>query len=505
MQAQQLELLYQHARMAMLASVVAAVTIFFVFLEISAPHQLIGWCIAFVLIYCIRYVEILRFFRTCRHHLHLRRWHVSFLVTSALAGLLWGLSGFILIPDATAETQKLLYTCMAVLYTCALAAGALTTYAVKLSAYFSFTLPCLLPMGVGFLFNEQDFIRTIGLLVLIFLMFLIMLAIRINHTLTESLYREADNNRLMDELQSERDRAEAMAAEMQALSTQDSLTGIANRRHFDEFLEREWQRAMRFGEPISLILGDLDYFKPYNDAYGHLAGDDCLKQIAQILHQHSRRAGDLAARYGGEEFAVVMANTDSKAAARAGESMRRSIESLNIPRKTSNTAENITMSFGISTIIPRQFDDIQSFIDSADRMLYCAKRNGRNQVCDAATVDCAAACNGGLRVSHWDTEKDGRLDAEHARRKFSAEGYLCQIQSYSTGVPIGGHAHLRDEINLVLNGEIEITFADRTYHLKAGDCIHLPAALIHEARVVGSQSLRLLIAISRHPPETPQA
>ncbi len=382
MQAQQNELLYQHARTALLASAVAAVSIFFVFLPLTPITTLIAWTSAFFVVLCIRYLEIFRFFKSRERSRQPQRWHISFLVTASISGLFWGITGFVLIPATAGETQILLYTCMAVLYACVLAAGALATYTIKLSGYLAFALPCLLPMGLGFLLSEHEFIRTIGLLVLIFIMFLVMLAIRINRTLSEALLRETENTKLLEALQHERDKAEALAARMQALSSQDSLTGIANRRYLDEFLEREWQRAIRFGEPLSLILGDLDFFKPYNDVYGHQAGDECLKQIAQTLHQYARRASDLAARYGGEEFAIILVNTDASAARQFAESMRNTIESLNIAHSASRVASHITMSFGLSTIIPRQGDDLQAFIKNADRALYQAKADGRNRVAE---------------------------------------------------------------------------------------------------------------------------
>jgi len=160
----------------------------------------------------------------------------------------------------------------------------------------------------------------------------------------------------------------------------DPLTRIANRRHFDAFLEKEWQRAIRSGQPLSLIVIDVDHFKGYNDSLGHAAGDTCLQAIAEALHSHAMRPTDLAARYGGEEFVVLLADTCSSTAARLGETIRAHIERLAMPNPRADGAGVVTASVGVACIVPTMFDDIRSFFVSADRAMYEAKARGRNQV-----------------------------------------------------------------------------------------------------------------------------
>lgn len=493
MRARQIELVYQYARTAMAAAVVAAVSVFFVFLHLSPPYVLVSWMAAFAIIYGIRYLEVFRFFHHGDRRQHTHYWYISFIITTALAGILWGLTGFILIPPHIEETSALLYTSMALLYTCGLAAGALATYTIQLSSYLSFALPCLLLPGVGLLLSQNDLKNTMGLLVLIFAMFLVLLALRINRTLSAALEREVENSRLLRELQQERDKAEDLANRMQTLSTQDSLTGIANRRHMDEFLVREWQRAIRLGEPVSLILADLDFFKAYNDVYGHPAGDTCLRRVAQVLHQHSRRASDLATRYGGEEFAIILADTDADAAWQLAESMRQSVEALQIPHMASKIADHITMSFGITTIIPRHQDEIEDFIKCADRALYRAKADGRN--CIVNSDQTLADQRNSLDIQHWDELQDGPLDTDNLYRKFTARGYRCMVQNHAANIHIGRHAHIRDEINLILNGEMGIKADRHHYRLKRGDYISIPGRFAHEVCTEGEQNLSMLIAV----------
>jgi diguanylate cyclase (GGDEF)-like protein/PAS domain S-box-containing protein len=170
-------------------------------------------------------------------------------------------------------------------------------------------------------------------------------------------------------------------------SIHDSLTGLANRRHFDRRLDEECRRAARSGEPLSLLLIDVDTFKGFNDAYGHQAGDLCLGQVADALRQRLRRSGDLLARYGGEEFAAILPATDAARAAYLGEEIRADVEALAIPNQASAHSV-ITVSLGAATTDHQGEAPIEprSLVASADRALYEAKAAGRNQVACAAVV-----------------------------------------------------------------------------------------------------------------------
>jgi two-component system cell cycle response regulator len=160
----------------------------------------------------------------------------------------------------------------------------------------------------------------------------------------------------------------------------DQLTQIANRRHFDSFLEQEWHRALRSGQPLSLIVLDVDHFKLYNDTLGHAAGDLCLQQVAAALQARALRTTDLAARYGGEEFVLLFAETTLETAVALAESIRASVESLHLPHPRSPTGEWLTVSMGVASIVPSQLDRIEQFFVAADRMMYAAKEGGRNRV-----------------------------------------------------------------------------------------------------------------------------
>ncbi len=168
--------------------------------------------------------------------------------------------------------------------------------------------------------------------------------------------------------------------ELKNLSYIDGLTGVANRRHLDEVIEYEWKRMMRESKHVSMIMCDIDYFKAYNDTYGHHKGDDCLKIVANTLKIVVKRPADLVARYGGEEFAILLPGVNEKGAGIIAEKMRAKIESLGIIHSGSQACKVVTMSFGVSSIVPDSDSNTTDLIKTADYALYKAKKEGRNKV-----------------------------------------------------------------------------------------------------------------------------
>ena len=167
---------------------------------------------------------------------------------------------------------------------------------------------------------------------------------------------------------------------LQTLSQIDELTQLANRRSFQEHLNREWQRAMRSHTPISLILCDVDYFKFYNDTYGHPEGDECLRQVAKAIGKSARRPDDLPARYGGEEFVVLLPNTTAEGAMQIAKDAAANVQALKIEHKSSQVSPFVSISLGVTTLVPKQDMAVSTLVDTADLGLYEAKRRGRNQV-----------------------------------------------------------------------------------------------------------------------------
>ncbi len=193
---------------------------------------------------------------------------------------------------------------------------------------------------------------------------------------------ERDRDEAYRTLDALRLKLEESNAELQRLTHLDGLTGVANRRRFDEFLDTEWRRARRNGLPLSVALVDIDYFKRYNDSYGHQGGDECLRQVAGALASAVRRAGDLMARYGGEEFAAILPEVPHSGACTVGRSLHQGVVNLALPHSASAVAAHVTISVGVATLRPFDLPDGSGarLVALADEALYQAKREGRNRV-----------------------------------------------------------------------------------------------------------------------------
>lgn len=174
-------------------------------------------------------------------------------------------------------------------------------------------------------------------------------------------------------------RLERANEKLRWLATTDGLTEVFNRRYFDYYLRHEWRRLLRDQQPFSLLLCDIDYFKAYNDYYGHPAGDVCLKQIAGAIRSSTHRPADLVARYGGEEFAVILPNTNLTGACQIAEQIQVEVAAQRLPHKTSLIGDRVTVSIGVTTHIPTRREKPEHLITAADAALYLAKDKGRNQ------------------------------------------------------------------------------------------------------------------------------
>jgi two-component system chemotaxis family response regulator WspR len=168
--------------------------------------------------------------------------------------------------------------------------------------------------------------------------------------------------------------------ELHRLTNEDSLTGLKNRRYFDERINEEWNRSVRDKRPLSVLLIDIDGFKQYNDTHGHLAGDRVLRSIAERLRESARRPADCVARFGGEEFSVILPATPLAGAQILAEEYRQSVEDLHIPRDISMSEDYLTVSIGGATTMPQWGESFLSLLDAADKLLYQAKTAGRNRV-----------------------------------------------------------------------------------------------------------------------------
>jgi diguanylate cyclase (GGDEF)-like protein len=257
-------------------------------------------------------------------------------------------------------------------------AGAFITHSSFFAAFPAFYLPPAIGIGLNYVILGQagKGFAELAFLLMIYIVLMYVSSLRYHNQLAHSLKIRFDNERLAGQL------AESNRQLTQLVDV-DELTGLYNRRSMAGHLSSEWRRAYRARKPLSLLILDVDFFKQYNDHYGHHAGDDCLIRIAEVLLGHAQRSSDMAARFGGEEFVVILPETDQGSAAVIAESIRTDLERLQIPHASSGVAAYVTLSIGVATTIPGQLEYGDQLHLAADKALYQAKNLGRNQVIQA--------------------------------------------------------------------------------------------------------------------------
>jgi len=296
-----------------------------------------------------------------------------------LSGIAWGAGALLLIASPDAICAVLVITSIQ-----AMVMGGAITLGAFMPAFFSFSIPAILPM-VGVLALSGKFTQiALAAYSLGFAALVTAIAWRFNRSLHRTFRLTFENEALVDLLTEN-------AEELALRAHTDGLTGLANRLRFDQILELEWTRLKRSDDPLSVILLDVDHFKLFNDTYGHVAGDACLKQIAQVLKEACRSSTDFVARYGGEEFIVLLPETSVDGALAVAEKIRACIAHLAIPHETSQTAQHITASLGAATVRCTDTSTSADAVAFADEQLYRAKALGRNRVAHLAWIGRDAA------------------------------------------------------------------------------------------------------------------
>ncbi|MGR8921752.1 MAG: diguanylate cyclase domain-containing protein [Gammaproteobacteria bacterium] len=326
----------------------------------------------------------------------------AFPAAMAATGLVWAAAPVVV---AAALGAALAFT--AVLLAAGIAVAAFASYGVDRRVTLLVTLPILLAVIAVCALSGEPAFYTVGAALPLLYVQQYFVAERARRELNKQIRLRLENAVLVEQISAHADKTSAeldrrMETERmlrasrdraERLSATDGLTEIANRRYFDKRLKSEISRAFRDRTSLSLVICDIDYFKQYNDSYGHQQGDECLKAFAGVLESHCRRGGDLAARIGGEEFALVLPNTDHDAALKLAEHARAAFDALAVPHEASAAADHVTASFGVASVMPDSLDAGEALLGAADQALYAAKDAGRNRVLSERDVgrDAAAA------------------------------------------------------------------------------------------------------------------
>ncbi|MGB5830646.1 MAG: diguanylate cyclase, partial [Thiohalocapsa sp.] len=321
------------------------------------------------------------------------RWRRYSLIGACVAGIVWGAAGYFLFIPASLPHQLFLAFVLG-----GMVAGAIPLLSILGQAYACFAIPVLLPISFQMLSIGDAAHISMGLMMLIFGLAMLAASAELRRFFQESI-----------DLRLKLSSAIEVGESLEHLLRIDTLTGIPNRRLFEEMLDKEWRRAKREGTVLSLVTADIDYFKSYNDHYGHPSGDTCLREVAQGMAGVLRRPGDIAARTGGEEFAFLLPDTALDGAIQVGERIRRRIWELDVRHDAATVLGRVTVSLGVASSRDAGVLSTDDLVRSADRALYLAKRHGRNQLATVGSENEVRPTVGGARAH------EARIDAGTAQ------------------------------------------------------------------------------------------
>lgn len=367
--AQRVESVYRHTFTLVVSHPLAACIIAWLFRKSIDQMALIAWV---ALISCLAIIRLPLYFRY-RQEAHLPErvvfWHRMFIVLTALQGGFYGFAWLFFIPVPNPVMGVIVAVWMV-----GLSANVVVGYAADWRAMLAFFIPCVVPGIVSYVVTGGMLNYAIALCVVLYTVAIMRTVYPVNRSMLASI----DLNLRLSAEVAERQKVEEKLRE---LSLKDGLTGLANRRSFDDALLEELHRSSRNQSALTLLLIDVDFFKHYNDSYGHVEGDKCLQRLAKVLEDTVKRSGELVARFGGEEFAVILPSVDSEQARDVSHKLLSAVAALAIPHKGTevDNTQTVTISIGFTTVTPQRGVEPQDLIHQADLALYQAKTHGRNQ------------------------------------------------------------------------------------------------------------------------------
>lgn len=365
---EQVRLAFSQLPTLQITALIVALVLCYVVRHLVPRSNIVTWILMILAIVAGRIVMYYRFLGVRDRPFEGAYWKNAYLLLAFLSGMTWGVSAFIIFPSGDYGLISLF-----VLVVASMSASTTISHSSLKYGPAMFAVPAMLLYAIRCFLVGGEFGYTLSVLVVIYLFTILNHSFKHNKAITSSISLKFENLALLEEVRKGNDI-------LRQASTIDGLTGLANRQSFDECMDREWRRAMRDQQPISLIMLDIDHFKLYNDNYGHQGGDECLKKVAAVIAGSVNRPADLAARYGGEEFMVVLPDTDIRGATEMAERLRIEVEVLGVPHAFSATASVVTVSIGVASLVPGQNMDPSQLIKLVDTRLYAAKHDGRNRV-----------------------------------------------------------------------------------------------------------------------------
>jgi diguanylate cyclase (GGDEF)-like protein len=373
--AEQVKLLYAFTKYRPALHIISALVVVLIVLDSVPLPYITIWILGLLALIVYRIIDIGNTQKIIDEIDDWRPLHTRFVLMAAALGLIYGL-GITFIFSQLTLIHQVYILCLV----CTLVPSGLVSFASDRYAFYAYFYSLLIPLLVHiFLMAKSPYI-SIGICAAAFMAISRQLFLWNHKVIKNSIELKLKNEELLKSLQQTNIR-------LQQQNIIDDLTKIPNRRHFDEILEKEWLRAKRIGTSLALLMIDIDFFKQYNDTFGHLKGDECLKQIATELSKNLNRPGDFVARYGGEEFCILIPETDMDGAITFAEMVHSAIVALKIDNPGSEVSKYLTISIGIAAIVPKNDDSHMDLIYTSDKALYKAKSDGRNIIRSKETLE----------------------------------------------------------------------------------------------------------------------
>lgn len=364
--AEQVRLLYKQGVTIQLLGVFTAFISISIFWNVAKHDLLLLWLFIMTTTSFIRLEVNRRFNKISATSFDINKWANIYVVGTFISGIIWGSLAFLYEPTWPASNQVMLFVIFA-----GITAGSFNTNSSYFIAFPAFFLPAILSLMFVILQHKFQGYIELSLLFFIYMILMYFSSLKFNNGLANALELRFENEKIAKKLENSN-------VTLTQLANIDGLTKLHNRRSMDKFLLSKWNEHFDEQNHLTFILVDIDYFKDFNDTYGHALGDECLIEVATALARDIRSKYDMAARYGGEEFALIFSHTDKDTALKIAERIRNYVLSLKIDHKSSKINKYVTISIGVSTVIPQSSGNPLAIINASDKALYDAKENGRN-------------------------------------------------------------------------------------------------------------------------------
>ena len=367
-QREQVRLLYSQGYIIQILGLISSLVVLFIYWDVVEHTKLIAWFITIVIVYIIRLRDVKKFRKLSVNEFDIKKWKNTYIISTFISGIIWSLLALFFESSWQATHQVALF----IIYV-GIIAGAFNSNATVFVSYLAFYIPLTAMLMYMILNQENELSYQLAFLISLYAILMYVTAIKYHNFLVNSLELRFTNENLVKDLKSAN-------TKLTYLADTDELSQIDNRRSMNKYLLKEWQWHFENKKPISLLVIDIDFFKLYNDTYGHSMGDKCILEVANILQKNIRSDIDMASRYGGEEFVVILHNTDELKALNIAQRILLDVLSKQIPHSSSGISEYLTVSIGLGSMIPSMPNSQIKLFDLADTRLYKAKQNGRNQI-----------------------------------------------------------------------------------------------------------------------------